>query len=84
MGKSRGFYHADCLFYLWGWEGNGKGRVTDYLLGTDQKIPDWFIKITLLGEVKTSVKSGIMSRSGIVDFRTRGIVGFRMPFFSST
>ena len=35
--------------------------VTDYLTGTDQKIPDWLIKIPFLGKVKAAIRSGIKS-----------------------
>lgn len=43
-------------------------HVPDYLIGTDQKIPDWLIKIAFLGKLKTAVRSGIESRFGIVGF----------------
>lgn len=44
--------------------------VTDYLTGMDQKIPDWFLKITLLVKVKTATRSGIKSRCGIMGCST--------------
>ena len=45
-----------------------RAQETDYLLGTDQKIPDWLIKTTFLGKVKTTGRSGITSRFGIMGF----------------
>lgn len=35
---------------------------TEHIIGADQKIPEWFIRITFLGRVKTTVKSGVKSR----------------------
>ena len=49
----QGFYHVDCLPLPWGLE---RTYVTDHLIGTDQKIPDWLIKIIFLGEVETAIK----------------------------
>lgn len=40
-------------------------HVTDYIIGADQKIPEWLIRITFLGKVKTTSKSGIKSRFGM-------------------
>lgn len=37
----------------------------EHIIGADQKIPEWFIRITFLERVKTTVKSGIKSRFGI-------------------
>lgn len=45
-------------------------HVTDYFLGTDQKIPDWLIKITFLGKVETAIKLDIKSRFDIMGFIT--------------
>lgn len=42
--------------------------MTDYFIGVDKKIPDWLIKILLLGEVETAIKSDIKSRFGIMGF----------------
>lgn len=44
--------------------------VTDYLTHMDQKIPDWFLKITLLVKVKTATRSGVKSRFGIMGCST--------------
>lgn len=44
--------------------------VTDYLTGMNQKIPDWFLKITLLVKVKTATRSGIKSRFAIMGCNT--------------
>ena len=50
----------------WGSEvGTEWASVTEYIIGADQKIPEWFIRITFLGKVKTTIKSGIKSRFGI-------------------
>lgn len=43
----------------------------DYLMGVDQKVPDWLMKIIFLGEFERAVRSGIKSRFGITGFRTR-------------
>ena len=41
--------------------------VTEYIIGADQNIPEWFIRITFLGKVKTTIKSGIRTgQQGIV------------------
>lgn len=45
-------------------------HVTDYFIGIDQKIPDWFIKVTFLGKAKIIIRSGIKSGFGIMDFNT--------------
>lgn len=37
------------FFFFWEME---RAPMTDYLIGTDQKIPDWLIKFTLLGKSK--------------------------------
>ena len=47
-GKS--FYHADFHFFLWTMK---KTHKTDDLIGLDQNIPGWLIKMTFLGEVET-------------------------------
>lgn len=52
--------------------GMERAHRTDFLIGADQKIPHWFIKIRLLGKVKTAIKSGIKSRSGIMGSSTSG------------
>ena len=40
--------------------GMEKAPVTDYLIGADQKIPDWLTKITFWGKVKIAIKSGFI------------------------
>lgn len=51
--------------------------LTDYLTHVDQKISDWLIKIMILGEVKTEIRSGIKSR-----FRYCGFLS-QMELFSA-
>ena len=63
----------------WGWVGEGKGwieraHLTDDLTGSDQKIPDWPIRVAFLGKNK--------SRFDIMGFSTSDTTwacGF--PFF---
>lgn len=43
---------------------------TDDLIGAAQKIPNWLIKITFLGEVGTAIKSDTKSRFRITGFST--------------
>ena len=40
-------------------EGKEKVHVTDYLIGADQKIPDWLAKTTFLGKAESEIMSGI-------------------------
>ena len=50
----------------WGSEvGTEWASAAEHIIGADQKIPEWFIRITFLERVKTTVKSGIKSRFGI-------------------
>lgn len=64
-GEWQGFYHTNCLFFLWG--GGWKGLTwLATLLVLDQQIPDWSIKITFLGEVWTAIRSSIKSTFGII------------------
>ena len=49
-GKGKGFI-MQIDFSSSGNGGIGRAHA-DYLIGTDQKIPDWLIKITCLGKVK--------------------------------
>lgn len=50
----------------WGSEvGTEWASAAEHIIGADQKIPEWFIRITFLETVKTTVKSGIKSRFGI-------------------
>lgn len=55
--------------------------VTDYLTGTDQKIPDWLIKIPFLGKVKAAIRSGIKSRLGFMGFSTSDVILGQWFFF---
>ena len=43
-----------------------RAHVTDDVIGTDQKIPDWLIKITFLVKVQSTMRLGIKSRFGIM------------------
>ena len=53
----------------------------DYLVGADQKIPDWSIKITFLGEGEPTIRSGIESRFGVVGFSmSEAILGLWFTF----
>ena len=51
-----GFCHADCICFLQGLQ-RAYVTVTDNLIGTDQKIPAWLIKIKFLGKVETAILS---------------------------
>lgn len=44
--------------------------MTDYLLGVDQKVPDWLIMIIFLGEFEKAIRSGIKSRFRVMGFST--------------
>lgn len=48
--------------------------MTDDLIGADQKILDWLIKITFLVKVETAVKSGNKSRFGSTGFSSRDAI----------
>lgn len=48
-----------------GWRGP-KRQIT--LLVHDQKISDWLIRIMLMGDVETAIRSDIKSSFGIMDF----------------
>lgn len=37
--------------------------MTDYLIGVDQNIPDWLVKIMFWGESETAIRSGIKSNN---------------------
>ena len=50
--------------------GMERTHVTEYLTDTDQKIPDWLIKIMSLGKVVTTVRSDIKSRFVVIGFST--------------
>ena len=53
-GRDRqGFYHADCLFFLW------EMQRAHLMVSADQKIPDWLIKMAFRGEVETAVDEGL-------------------------
>lgn len=36
----KNFYQADCHCFLWGME---RGHMIDYLIGADEKNPDWLV-----------------------------------------
>ena len=42
--------------------------MANYLIGADQKIPDWLIKTAFLVKMETAVTLGIKSRLGIMGF----------------
>ena len=48
--------------------------MTDYFIGTDQKIPDWLIKIIFLEKVKTAIRSGI--NLGLVSWALEQVMPF--------
>lgn len=50
---------------LWWME---RAYLTSYLMVLEQKIPYWGIKVLVLREVETVVRSGIQSEFGIMDF----------------
>ena len=55
--------------------------MTDYLIGVDQKIPDWLMKRVFLGEVEAAIRSGIKSRFGILSLSTSdAILGLWFSF----
>ena len=53
-----GFYHGDCLFFLWGMK---RAHMTGYLTGVEQHIPGSLIKITFLVKFETVVRLGTES-----------------------
>ena len=55
--------HADGFFFSRRWRGP-----RDYLLGADQKIPDWPMKTASLGQVETTGRSDIPSSLGVMGF----------------
>lgn len=56
-------------------------HVTDEVIGAEQKIPGWLIKITFLGEVETANKRAVKSRPDIL-LGCAALVG--LWFFSVT
>lgn len=48
--------------------GMERAHMTHYLIDTDQKNPDWLIKITFLGKVKMAIRVGLKSRFGVMGF----------------
>ena len=65
-----------------GYAGAGveRAHVTDHLIGSGQKIPDWPIRNTLLGKVETAIRAEIKSRSGTLGFSTSdAILGLWFP-----
>ena len=61
---------------LWGGGRERHGFLTvqiasgDHIIGFDQKIPDWLIKIVLLGEAETPIRPDIKSRFSILGVST--------------
>lgn len=51
-----------------------RAHVTDDVIGTDQKIPDWLIKILFLVKTETAVRLGIKYRFGIMGFSTNDAI----------
>ena len=39
-----------------------KAHLTDYLIGVDQKIPDWLIKMTFLDKIETVIRSWALAQ----------------------
>lgn len=54
--------------------------MTDYLFGTDQKIPDPLIKIAFLEKVETAIMSAIKSRFSILAVSIMGVSMFHSFF----
>ena len=52
---------ADYHIFLWGME---SAYMADYLIGADQKIPNWLVKATFLREVVTVNRLGIKPWAG--------------------
>ena len=50
--------------------GMQRAHVTDCLIGADQKIPNWQIKITFLVRAESVIKSDVKSRICIMGFST--------------
>ena len=44
--------------------------MTDYLIGTDYEVPNWWVKIPLLVKAETAVRLGIKSGFGNMGFST--------------
>lgn len=60
------FWGQDILLPL----GDRKDHVTDYLIGADQEVPNWLIKIPLLVKAETTVRLGIKSGFSNMGFNT--------------
>lgn len=60
-----GWQFLSCIVPLSIAEGKG---LYDRLPVLDQKIPDWLIKITFLGEDETAIRSSIKSKFVIMGF----------------
>lgn len=75
-GKSRGRVFLFCFVLLscrlhfppLGWGRNGEAHVTHYLIGVDQKIPGWVMRIMSQREDEIATRSGVKSRLGILGF----------------
>lgn len=64
-------YHAYGIFSLlggWGMERDDLPDRPPTDADVDQKISDWLVKITLLGEAETTIRSSIKLRFGVMDF----------------
>lgn len=48
--------------------------MTDDFIGAGQKIPDWLIKSTFLGETEIAIRSGMKSRFGVMSFSARDAI----------
>lgn len=56
-----------------------RAQVADYLIGTDQKIPDWSIKTMFLGEVETAIRLDTESR--LISWALSWMTSFRACSF---
>lgn len=54
--------------------GNVRTLVTDDLIGVNQKIPYWLIRIVFLKEVATPATPGIKSKFGVTGFSTSNAI----------
>ena len=63
----------------------GRAYVADYLIGADQKIPDWPVKTTILGEVITAVRLPTKSWFADVGLSTSdSVLGLLFLFFKNS
>ena len=54
--RDKGSIKGDYLIFLWG---KKRAYLADYLIGADQNIPDWLVKIIFLGKAETVIRLGI-------------------------